>query len=107
MCGPHYGANIDCTAEYKWENNSSLREKLREREREKGWSVARKGGDRDSTRPVSGLRVRLVKSFAGIMNPPRVVIRRRGVRPADVTIMERLFAATKTKGLLAVVVVAT
>lgn len=68
MRGPHDGANVDCTAEYRWENNSSAG-KAREMT-----SRPRERGDRDSTRPIPGLRVRLVKSFAGIMNPPRVVI---------------------------------
>lgn len=99
MRGPHDGANIDCDAEYRWENNSSPREKRRQRAGERKrrrWSVARRRGDRDSTRPVSGLRVRLVKSFAGIMNPPRVVI--PTFRPDDVTEQQSFCRSDENKG---------
>lgn len=93
--------------EYRWENNFSLPGKSdgkREKERGRGGggrrtTIGREGertGNRDSTRSIPGLRVRLVKSFAGIMNPPRVVIPTFVL--AGVT-TRRLFAATKTKGV--------
>lgn len=51
--------------EYRWENNFSLKGRLRE---------VGAGVRDDSIRNVFGPRVRLVKSFAGIMNPTRLVI---------------------------------
>lgn len=102
MRGPHDGANIDCTAENIDGRITSLPGKSdgeREREKEKETMIGReeeRTGNCDSTRSIPGLRVRLVKSFAGIMNPPRVVIPTFVL--ANVTI-RRLFAATKTKGV--------
>lgn len=106
MRGPHDGANIDCTAENIDGRITSLpgksdgkREKEKGIEREREMMIGReeeRTGNRDSTRSIPGLRVRLVKSFAGIMNPPRVVIPTFVL--ANVT-TRRLFAATKTKGV--------
>ena len=80
---PQHEANIDCIMEYRWENNFSPGERDRERERERERNDrarprGREPGVRDdSIRNVFGPRARLVKSFAGIMNPTRIVISTR------------------------------
>lgn len=58
--------SVDCIVEYRWENNFSSPSRERERDED--------GGVDDSIRNVFGLRPRLVKSFAGIVNPTRLVI---------------------------------